>query len=81
MHKYYIIYSKRRLTCGKMEGCKIWPHSGKLLPEESNSNQVRLTVVSDRINYPGNCGTPTADMLTVKLLLSSVISNKGAKFM
>ena len=31
------------------------------------------------INYPGDCGTPTADLLTVKLLFNSVISTKGAK--
>ena len=28
-----------------------------------------------------NCGTPTADLLTMKLLLNSVISTPGAKFM
>ena len=33
------------------------------------------------INYPGDCGTPTADLLTVKLLLNSVISTLNAKFM
>ena len=33
------------------------------------------------MNYPEYCGTPTAGMLTVKLLLNSVISAKGAKFM
>ena len=32
------------------------------------------------INYPDNCGTPTADLLTVKLLLNSVISTDNAKF-
>ena len=35
----------------------------------------------NKINYPGDCGTPTADLLTVKLLLNSVISTPGAKFM
>ena len=35
----------------------------------------------NRINYPGDCGTPTADLQTVKLLLNSVISTPGAKFM
>ena len=35
----------------------------------------------DQINYPGDCGTPTADMLTVKLLLNSIISTQHAKFM
>ncbi len=33
------------------------------------------------INYPGNCGTPTADLLTVKLLFNSIISTPHAKFM
>jgi hypothetical protein len=33
------------------------------------------------INYPGDCGTPTADLLTVKLLFNSIISTPNAKFM
>ena len=50
-------------------------------PEKSDPNRVRLTVGGDHINYPGNCSMPTADILTVKMLLNSVISTKGAKFM
>jgi hypothetical protein len=38
-------------------------------------------VSGDRINYPFDVGTPTADMLLVKLLFNSVISTKNAKFM
>jgi hypothetical protein len=33
------------------------------------------------INYPGDCGTPTAELLMVKLLLNSIISMLNAKFM
>ncbi len=33
------------------------------------------------MDAPVDCGTPTADLLTVKLLLNSVILTKGAKFM
>jgi hypothetical protein len=33
------------------------------------------------INYPGDCGTPTADLLTVKILLNSIILMPNAKFM
>jgi hypothetical protein len=33
------------------------------------------------INYPNNCGMPTADLLMVKLMLNSVISMPNAKFM
>eukprot|EP00804_Cyclotella_cryptica_P015847 CCRYP_006351-RA/>CCRYP_006351-RA protein AED:0.42 eAED:0.15 QI:0/0/0/0.6/1/1/5/0/704 len=43
--------------------------------------RIRLTVGNNRINFPGNCGTPTADMITVKILLNSVISTVNAKFM
>jgi hypothetical protein len=31
-------------------------------------------------NYPDDCGTPTADILTVKLLFNSIISMPNAKF-
>ena len=37
-------------------------------------------VEGDRINYPDNCCTPTAELLTVKQLLNSVISTPQAKF-
>jgi hypothetical protein len=33
------------------------------------------------INYPDNCGIPTADLLTAKLMFNSIISTPNAKFM
>jgi hypothetical protein len=33
------------------------------------------------INYLDDCGTPTADLLTAKLMFNSIISTPGAKFM
>ncbi len=35
----------------------------------------------DRAHYPGNAGTPTANLLTVKILINSIISTTGTKFM
>ena len=35
----------------------------------------------DKINYPKDYEMPTADILTIKLLLNSVISTPKAKFM
>ena len=35
----------------------------------------------NRIKFPGDVGTPTAKMLLVKIMLNSVISTPGAKFM
>ena len=50
-------------------------------PEKSDPYQTRLTVGGNLIAYPGDCGTPTVDLLTVKLLLNSIISTPGTKFM
>ena len=50
-------------------------------PEKKEKERTRFTVGGDRINYPGEVATPTADMLVAKLLFNSVISTKGAKFM
>ncbi len=33
------------------------------------------------VDYPDNCGTPTVNLLTVKLMLISIISTPNAKFM
>eukprot|EP00804_Cyclotella_cryptica_P016154 CCRYP_004249-RA/>CCRYP_004249-RA protein AED:0.38 eAED:0.38 QI:0/0/0/1/0/0/3/0/604 len=48
---------------------------------KAEPNRTRFTVGGDRINYPGEVATPTAEMLTAKLLCNSVISTPGAKFM
>ena len=37
-------------------------------------------VGGDRINYPGEVATPTADILVAKLLFNSEVSTKDAKF-
>ena len=50
-------------------------------PEKTDPYRTRITMGGNLINYPGDCGTPTADLLTVKLLLNSVISTLRAKFM
>jgi len=50
-------------------------------PEKDDPHRIRLTVGGNRINFPGDCGTPTADMLTTKILLNSIISTQGARFM
>ena len=50
-------------------------------PEKEEQERTRFTVGGDKINYPGEVATPTADMLVAKMLMNSVISTKGAKFM
>ena len=40
-----------------------------------------LTMGGSLVNCPDDCRTPTADLLTIKLLLNSIISTANAKFM
>ena len=47
---------------------------------KEDPNRARLVVGGDRIKSPIYCGTPTADLFTVKLLLNSVVLTNGAKF-
>jgi hypothetical protein len=42
-------------------------------------DRTRLVAGGDRVHYPFDASTPTADLLTVKLLINSVISTPGAK--
>ena len=49
----------------------------KLNKEEVN--RTRLTMGGDRINYPDDCGTPTADMILFKILVNSIIATPNAK--
>ena len=40
-----------------------------------------MTLGGDQSHYFNDAGTPTADMLLVKLLIISIISTEGANFM
>jgi hypothetical protein len=51
-------------------------------PEKNDEpNRTRLVAGGDRVNYPGDAGTSTADLLTIKHLMNSIISTQGARFM
>ena len=50
-------------------------------PQKAETNRTRLTFAGQNIDSGMDNGTPTADLLTVKLLLNSVISTEGARFM
>ena len=52
-----------------------------LRPEKVEQERTRFVVGGDRINYPGEVATPTADILVAKILFNSVVSTKNARFM
>jgi hypothetical protein len=49
-------------------------------PKKYDPNCTSLTIGGNKVNFPGYCGTPTVDMVMVKLHLNSVISTKGARY-
>ncbi len=50
-----------------------------LKPNKAEKERTRLTMGGDRINYPDNCGTPTADMILFKILVNNILSTPKAK--
>jgi len=50
-------------------------------PQKEEIYRTRLTVGGNLIDFPGNKSTPTADLLTAKLLINSTISTPGAVFL
>jgi hypothetical protein len=48
-------------------------------PNKEEIYRTQLTAGGDRINYPDNVGTPTADMTLFKCLMNSIISTSGAR--
>jgi hypothetical protein len=48
-------------------------------PNKEEKEHTRLMAGGDRINYPGNCDTPTADMILFNILVNSILSTPNAK--
>ena len=51
-----------------------------LRPEKKEKERTRFVVGGDRINYPGEVATPTADRLVAKSLFNSIVLTRDAKF-
>eukprot|EP00804_Cyclotella_cryptica_P028768 CCRYP_018720-RA/>CCRYP_018720-RA protein AED:0.37 eAED:0.37 QI:0/0/0/1/0/0.25/4/0/1148 len=52
----------------------------EIRPQQADPYLTRITLGGDRIRYPGDCGTKTGSLETVKLLLNSVLSTPTARF-
>ncbi len=48
--------------------------------EKDDPNRIRATLGGNLIHYPDDVGTPTADLLLIKIFLNSVISSDRARF-
>ena len=49
-------------------------------PLKEEKYRVRITVGGDKLDFCGDASSVAASLATVKLLLNSVVSTKGAKF-
>jgi hypothetical protein len=63
----------RKITHGKIV-CDYKPH-------KTEKEQVRLTVVRDRLDYSGDVSTSMADITTFKILINSTLSTADAAMM
>jgi hypothetical protein len=70
---------KDKVPKNRMKDVTYWSFSCNIKPNKKETHQTRLTTGGDRINYPKDIGTPTADMTLVNTLLNSIISTRGAK--
>ena len=53
----------------------------EIISQKDETHHTRLTVGGDLINFPGDVTTPTADLITYKLIFKSVLSTTNVKFM
>ena len=49
--------------------------------QKKETNRTRAVLGGNLVHFPGDVGTPTADMMLFKILLNSVVSTPNAKFM
>jgi hypothetical protein len=45
-------------------------------PNKEEKYRTRLTAGGDPINFPGDCGTPTADIPLFKIIFNSTVLSK-----
>ena len=49
-------------------------------PGKSDPNRTCITICGTNVRYPGDVGTKTASLELLKLIINSVISRAGEKF-
>jgi hypothetical protein len=70
---------KADVPTDRMKDVTYGSFSCDLKPNKEEVNRTRLTMGGDRINYPDDCRTPTADMILFKILINSILSTPNAK--
>jgi hypothetical protein len=76
-----LLHTKIRSATRMMERYHVCTHMCQLPAWESWSKYNQIMIGGNLVHYPSSVGTRTADLLTVNLLLNSIISTPGARFM
>ena len=66
IHKHQVPADRRRDVTYAKFVCELKPNKKEI-------HQTRLTIGGDKVHYPGDVGTPTADLTLVKMHVNSVI--------
>ncbi len=53
----------------------------ELKPNKAKVHRTQLTVGGNKVYYPGDVGTPIADLTLVKMHINSVVSTREAQYM
>jgi hypothetical protein len=77
--KTIIFISKDKVPKDRAKDVTYGSFSCNLKPNKTETHCTRLTAGGDRVDYPGNAGTPTVDMTLFKILMNSIISTEGAR--
>jgi hypothetical protein len=70
---------KDNVTFERMKDVMYGSFNCDYKPNKEEKERTRLTAGGDQINYPDDCGAPTADMTLFKILVNSIISTPNAK--
>jgi hypothetical protein len=78
-HKHNYIHTQNKYS--KRKQSDIWLLCSGYQGPQGGKERTRLTVGGDQIEYPGDKSTRTAGLTTAKIIINSVISTLGAKFL
>lgn len=73
----YFLFTRNKSQKNRRHDVTNTTNVCELKENKSEKHRTRMTMVGNNIHYPDDCGTPTADLLTVKLLLNNVVSTPG----
>jgi hypothetical protein len=78
-HKHNYMHTQIKYPKGAQSD--IWLVCSGYQGPQGGKKRTRLTIGGDHIEYPGDKSTRTTGLTTAKILINSVISTFGAKFL